>query len=322
MFTKEKVGSRTSHQKHTVCYCTTGKVTKKFIVASCTSEILLRNKCSLHYKWYIIKSVVQREQVSPALGPDQFLSAHQTTWPYISWFGLGEGWGGGRGAAGSRCNPDMVQRGRIWNTSRVIFNMMRCYRSESHDQRAASHHDTGSLPCSFAPWVFARLGWPSSSAETTNKRRFQLQILLYALLQRTAQTEVSPPAFPSTSSRRLAVDSAVPNLKRTFVQEENTSFGVNRLTRTGFWQIVRIRVMLQQDLPFGFSPLCLFRKCSGNFKKFLSCRCRIESKETTQTTWTSKRKQFYRPQVTITATCQHVLLLPTWGLSLVLRRVF
>lgn len=64
------------------------------------------------------------------------------------------------------------------------------------------------------------------------------------------------------------MESAVPSLEGSLVQEKESSFGVNRRRTTGFW---RIRVMLQQHLPFGFSPLRLFRKRSGDFKKLLSC---------------------------------------------------
>ena len=79
--------------------------------------------------------------------------------------------------------------------------------------RAASHHDTGSPAASFAPRALARLGWPSSSAQTKTE-----WVGPAGPEQDTG--EASPPALPSTSSSRLAVESAVPNLEASAVKED------------------------------------------------------------------------------------------------------
>lgn len=64
----------------------------------------------------------------------------------------------------------------------------------------------------------------------TNKQK---SVSLQMLQATEAQTEASPPAFPSTSSRRLAVELAVPSLERSSVQEKKSSFGLNRRRTRG-----------------------------------------------------------------------------------------
>lgn len=114
---------------------------------------------------------------------------------------------------------------------------------------------------------------------------------------------ILPQGFPSTSSRRLAVELAVPNLWRSFVKNNKSRVRlverprspveaddaatmpflhaydllhcnkINECWRDNVTKVKqRIRMVLQEQLPFGLPPLGLFWERSGNFKQFLP-RC-------------------------------------------------
>lgn len=61
------------------------------------------------------------------------------------------------------------------------------------------------------------------------------------------------------------MDSAVPSLDATLVKEDKGVAETEQVCR-----LLRIRVVLQQDLPLGLPPLGLLRKGPGDLEELLS----------------------------------------------------